>query len=270
MATEMARLNRSSASTRQVTTATPAMLDFRETEISIEGFVDAMSTGSHRSMAVASALLNGTQPRSILRHGHSASKWGVWMWRMDSTVSINENECLSNRALPDGWRLSGSVFELAAAIAWLAMRGRFMRDSQAKVSMVRLDGGSGLSRQLRPPQVLLRWRIGIAHRSGIAHRAYYMLSGSRVLLVLCGGNKRTEDSDIARAVGSELLIVRRRRMDQAFGGGGAVAAAPIESNSALSQALTEGGWRSAVGRPFARPWGYGWRYSVLRQPAHAN
>jgi hypothetical protein len=51
MATEMARLNRSSASTRQVTTATPAMLDFRETEISIEGFVNAMSTGSHRSMA---------------------------------------------------------------------------------------------------------------------------------------------------------------------------------------------------------------------------
>jgi hypothetical protein len=51
MATEMARLNRSSTSTRQVTTATPAMLDFRETEISIEGFVDAMSTGSHRSMA---------------------------------------------------------------------------------------------------------------------------------------------------------------------------------------------------------------------------
>jgi hypothetical protein len=51
MATEMARLNRSSASTRQVTTATPAMLDFRETEISIEGFVDPMSTGSHRSMA---------------------------------------------------------------------------------------------------------------------------------------------------------------------------------------------------------------------------
>jgi len=51
MATEMARLNRSSASTRQVTTATPAMLDFRETGISIEGFVDAMSTGSHRSMA---------------------------------------------------------------------------------------------------------------------------------------------------------------------------------------------------------------------------
>jgi len=44
---DMAELNRGSASTtRQVTTATPAWLDFRETEISIEGFVNAMSTGS--------------------------------------------------------------------------------------------------------------------------------------------------------------------------------------------------------------------------------
>jgi len=59
MATEMARLNRSSASTRQVTTATPAMLDFRETEISIEGFVDAMSTGSHRSMARVGDVAQG-------------------------------------------------------------------------------------------------------------------------------------------------------------------------------------------------------------------
>lgn len=43
---DMAELNRGSASTRQVTTATPAMLGFRETEISIEGCVNAMSTGS--------------------------------------------------------------------------------------------------------------------------------------------------------------------------------------------------------------------------------
>lgn len=47
---DMAELNRGSASTRQVTTATPAWLDFRETEISVEGCVNAMSTGSHRSM----------------------------------------------------------------------------------------------------------------------------------------------------------------------------------------------------------------------------
>ena len=47
---DMAELNRGSASTRQVTTATPAWLDFRETEISIEGFVNAMSTGSALSV----------------------------------------------------------------------------------------------------------------------------------------------------------------------------------------------------------------------------
>ena len=47
----MAELNRGSASTRQVTTATPAWLDFRETEISVEGCVNAMSTGSAWSMA---------------------------------------------------------------------------------------------------------------------------------------------------------------------------------------------------------------------------
>jgi len=52
----MAKLNRGSASTRQVTTATPARLDFRETEISIEGFVNTMSTGSPLSMLTVGAL----------------------------------------------------------------------------------------------------------------------------------------------------------------------------------------------------------------------
>ena len=55
----MARLNRGSASTRQVTTATPARLDFRETEISIEGFVNAMSTGSNRSMDGVGGVAQG-------------------------------------------------------------------------------------------------------------------------------------------------------------------------------------------------------------------
>jgi hypothetical protein len=39
-----------------VTTATPAKLDFRETEISIEGCVNAMSTGSVFSLAPAHRL----------------------------------------------------------------------------------------------------------------------------------------------------------------------------------------------------------------------
>jgi hypothetical protein len=63
----MAELNRGSASTRQVTTATPARLDFRETGISIEGFVNAMSTGSALSVAPAHHLWcasEGLPPRS--------------------------------------------------------------------------------------------------------------------------------------------------------------------------------------------------------------
>ncbi len=55
---DMAELNRGSASTRQVTTATPARLDFRETEISIEGFVNAMSTGSRCSIDSLCIFLN--------------------------------------------------------------------------------------------------------------------------------------------------------------------------------------------------------------------
>jgi len=47
----MAWLNQSSAATRQVTTATPAMLDFRVPKGAVEGFVDAMSTGSAASMS---------------------------------------------------------------------------------------------------------------------------------------------------------------------------------------------------------------------------
>ena len=36
---------------------------------------------------------------------------------------------------------------------------------------------------------------------GPGYRVYYAVAGSRVVLLLCGGDKRTQDSDIARAVG---------------------------------------------------------------------
>ena len=36
---------------------------------------------------------------------------------------------------------------------------------------------------------------------GPGYRVYYGLAGQRLVLLLCGGDKRTQDSDIARAVG---------------------------------------------------------------------
>ena len=33
------------------------------------------------------------------------------------------------------------------------------------------------------------------------YRVYYAVSGQRVVLLLCGGDKRTQDADIARSVG---------------------------------------------------------------------
>ena len=36
---------------------------------------------------------------------------------------------------------------------------------------------------------------------GPGYRVYYAVSGQRVVLLLCGGDKRTQDADIARAVG---------------------------------------------------------------------
>jgi len=35
---------------------------------------------------------------------------------------------------------------------------------------------------------------------GPGYRVYYALSGQRLVLLLCGGDKRTQDTDIDRAV----------------------------------------------------------------------
>lgn len=35
---------------------------------------------------------------------------------------------------------------------------------------------------------------------GPGYRIYYALAGQRVLLLLCGGDKRTQDADITRSV----------------------------------------------------------------------
>jgi putative addiction module killer protein len=36
---------------------------------------------------------------------------------------------------------------------------------------------------------------------GAGHRVYYALAGKKIVLLLCGGDKRTQDADIDRACG---------------------------------------------------------------------
>ena len=79
--------------------------------------------------------------------------------------------------------------------AWL----RRLRDSQAKVAVIRRVarmelGNFGDHRFCRDGV----WELRIDVGAGL--RVYYGRSGSRVVLLLCGGDKRTQDQDIDRAV----------------------------------------------------------------------
>ncbi|UUZ62123.1 type II toxin-antitoxin system RelE/ParE family toxin [Polaromonas sp. P1-6] len=75
-----------------------------------------------------------------------------------------------------------------------------LRDGQAKVAVVRRVtrvelGNFGDHKFCRDGVWELRIDVGPGYR------VYYALSGHRVVLLLCGGDKRTQDADIARAVG---------------------------------------------------------------------
>lgn len=75
-----------------------------------------------------------------------------------------------------------------------------LRDSQAKVAVVRRVtrvelGNFGDHKFCRDGVWELRIDVGPGYR------VYYALSGHRIVLLLCGGDKRTQDADIARAVG---------------------------------------------------------------------
>lgn len=50
-------------------------------------------------------------------------------------------------------------------------------------------------------------RVGV----GAGYRVYYALSGAAVVLPLSGGSKRTQDSDISRAVGCWRDYLRRSK-----------------------------------------------------------
>jgi len=80
-------------------------------------------------------------------------------------------------------------------IDWL----RCLRDVQAKVAIIRRvgrieQGNLGNHRFCRDGVWELRIDVGPGYR------VYYGLSGQRLVLLLCGGDKRTQSSDIDRAV----------------------------------------------------------------------
>lgn len=75
-----------------------------------------------------------------------------------------------------------------------------LRDSQARVSVVRRVtrielGNFGDHKFCRDGVWELRIDVGPGYR------VYYAMSGHRVVLLLCGGDKRSQDADISRAVG---------------------------------------------------------------------
>lgn len=80
-------------------------------------------------------------------------------------------------------------------IDWL----RRLRDGRAKVAVIRRvarieQGNFGDHRFCRDGVWELRIDVGPGYR------VYYAQSGQRLVLLLCGGDKRTQDADIERAV----------------------------------------------------------------------
>ena len=80
-------------------------------------------------------------------------------------------------------------------IDWL----KRLRDSRAKVAVVRgvtrVELGNFGDHKFCRDGV---WELRID--VGLGYRVYYALLGNRVVVLLCGGDKRTQDSNIARAV----------------------------------------------------------------------
>lgn len=74
-----------------------------------------------------------------------------------------------------------------------------LRDNQAKVSVIRrvarIELGNFGDHKFCRDGV---WELRID--LGPGYRVYYALSGHRVVLLLCGGDKRTQETDIAKAV----------------------------------------------------------------------
>ena len=80
-------------------------------------------------------------------------------------------------------------------IDWL----RRLRDVQAKVAIIqrvaRVEQGNFGDHKSCHEGV---WELRID--AGPGYRVYYALAGNRLVLLLCAGDKRTQDADIQRAV----------------------------------------------------------------------
>jgi len=80
-------------------------------------------------------------------------------------------------------------------IDWLT----HLRDDKVKVAIIRRvarieQGNFGDHKFCRDGVLELRFDVGLGYR------VYYALSGRRLVLLLCGGDKRTQGTDIDRAV----------------------------------------------------------------------
>ena len=74
-----------------------------------------------------------------------------------------------------------------------------LRDRQAKVAVIRrvnrIEQGNFGDHQFCRDGV---WELRVD--VGPGYRVYYALAGQRIVLLLCGGDKRTQNADIDRAV----------------------------------------------------------------------
>ena len=91
-------------------------------------------------------------------------------------------------------------------VAWLGK----LKDTTAKVSVVRRvtrieQGNFGDHKFCRDGVWELRIDVGAGYR------VYYAIEGKQVVLLLCGGDKRTQDADIKRAC--EYWLDWQRRLD---------------------------------------------------------
>jgi len=91
-------------------------------------------------------------------------------------------------------------------VAWLGK----LKDTTAKVSVVRRvtrieQGNFGDHKFCRDGVWELRIDVGAGYR------VYYAIEGKQVVLLLCGGDKRTQDADINRAC--EYWLDWQRRLD---------------------------------------------------------
>jgi putative addiction module killer protein len=75
-----------------------------------------------------------------------------------------------------------------------------LRDTTAKIAIVRrvarMELGNFGDHQFCREGV---WELRID--VGAGYRVYYAITGKEIVLLLCGGDKRTQDADISRACG---------------------------------------------------------------------